>query len=84
MPNHFLVGRLRLLHRELRFATACQLTGVRWRTRGPTELSGGGGGDENRLQNLKDEGRKIDYIILWLLGVPFGLLLLVFLLRGCT
>jgi hypothetical protein len=38
---------------------------------------------KNRLRNLKGEGGKIGYIILWLLGVPFGLLLLIFLLRGC-
>jgi hypothetical protein len=38
---------------------------------------------KNRLRNLKGEEGKIGYIILWLLGVPFGLLLLIFLLRGC-
>ncbi len=38
----------------------------------------------NRFQSFKDEKGKIGYIILWLLGVPFGLLLLIFLLRGCT
>jgi hypothetical protein len=30
-----------------------------------------------------EEG-KIGYIILWLMGVPAGLLFLIFLLRGCT
>jgi len=39
---------------------------------------------KNRLQSLKDEKGKIGYIILWLLGVPFGVLVLIFLLRGCT
>jgi hypothetical protein len=38
---------------------------------------------KNRLRNLKGEEGKLGYIILWLLGVPFGLLLLIFLLRGC-
>ena len=38
---------------------------------------------KDRLKKLKDEEGKIGYIILWLLGVPFGLLLLIFLLRGC-
>jgi hypothetical protein len=37
-----------------------------------------------RLLNLKDESGKIGYIILWLLGVPASILLLIFLLRGCT
>jgi hypothetical protein len=32
----------------------------------------------------KGEEGKIGYIILWLLGVPFSALLLIFLLRGCT
>ena len=31
-----------------------------------------------------NQAGKIGYIILWLLGVPFGVLLLIFLLRGCT
>ena len=34
-----------------------------------------------RLQNQKG---KIGYIILWLMGVPISVLLLIFLLRGCT
>ena len=37
-----------------------------------------------RLLNRKDESGKIGYIILWLLGVPVSVLLLIFLLRGCT
>jgi hypothetical protein len=39
---------------------------------------------KNRLQNFKDEKGKIGYVILWLLGVPFGLLLLIFLVRSCV
>ena len=36
------------------------------------------------MRNMKDQQGKIGYIILWLLGVPVGVLLLIFLLRGCT
>ena len=39
---------------------------------------------KNRLDRLKDEKGKIGYIILWLLGVPASVLVLIFLLRGCT
>ena len=39
---------------------------------------------KNRLQDLKNEKGKIGYVILWLLGVPFGLLLLIFLVRSCV
>jgi len=39
---------------------------------------------EMRLPKLKSERGKIGYIILWLLGVPASILLLIFLLRGCT
>jgi hypothetical protein len=35
------------------------------------------------LRNRRDESGKIGYIILWLLGVPFSVLLLIFLLRSC-
>jgi hypothetical protein len=35
------------------------------------------------LHNRKDEAGKVGYIILWLLGVPFSVLLLIFLLRSC-
>ena len=34
--------------------------------------------------SCKDQSGKIGYIILWLLGVPAGILVLIFLLRGCT
>lgn len=33
---------------------------------------------------LNDEKGKIGYIILWFLGVPASLLIIIFLLRGCT
>ena len=36
------------------------------------------------MRNLREQEGKIGYIILWLLGVPFGILVLIFLLRGCT
>jgi hypothetical protein len=32
----------------------------------------------------KSESGKIGYILLWLLGVPIPILLLIFVLRGCT
>jgi hypothetical protein len=35
------------------------------------------------LRNRNDEAGKVGYIILWLLGVPFSVLLLIFLLRSC-
>lgn len=35
------------------------------------------------LGNRNDEAGKVGYIILWLLGVPFSVLLLIFLLRSC-
>lgn len=37
-----------------------------------------------RYFGRKGEEGKIGYIILWLMGVPAGLLFLIFLLRGCT
>jgi hypothetical protein len=36
------------------------------------------------MRNFGNEAGKIGYIILWLLGVPAVVLLLIFLLRGCT
>ena len=36
------------------------------------------------MPNLDDQKGKIGYIILWLLGVPASILILIFLLRGCT
>lgn len=40
---------------------------------------------ENELAKIvKNQEGKIGYIIAWLLGVPTSVLLLVFLLRGCT
>lgn len=48
-------------------------------------------GDDNkeikRLDHtglIHDESGAIGYIFLWLLGVPAGLLFIVFLMRGCT
>jgi hypothetical protein len=32
----------------------------------------------------KSESGKIGYILLWLLGVPIPILLVIFALRGCT
>jgi hypothetical protein len=36
------------------------------------------------MRNLNDQKGKIGYIILWFLGVPASVLILIFLLRGCT
>ena len=36
------------------------------------------------MRKFQDQKGKIGYIILWLMGVPFSVLLLIFLLRGCT
>jgi hypothetical protein len=40
--------------------------------------------EEDPRKNFKDEKGRIGYIILWLLGVPSGLLLLIFLVRSCV
>jgi hypothetical protein len=37
-----------------------------------------------RLSNKIKEAGATGYILLWLLGIPIPILLLVFLLRGCT
>jgi len=46
------------------------------------------GDDDKELKGLEglihDESGAIGYIFLWLLGVPAGLLFIVFLMRGCT
>jgi len=36
------------------------------------------------MRRFQNEKGKIGYIILWLMGVPVSVLLLIFLLRGCT
>ncbi len=36
------------------------------------------------MRDSKDQKGKIGYIILWLMGAPASVLLLIFLLRGCT
>jgi hypothetical protein len=43
------------------------------------------GGEMEKLQQWrrKQEG-KLGYILLWALGVPIPVLLVIFLLRGCT
>jgi len=37
-----------------------------------------------RWFNRKSEEGKAGYLLLWLLGVPIPVLLIIFLLRGCT
>jgi hypothetical protein len=39
---------------------------------------------EMRLTNKIKEAAATGYILLWLLGIPIPILLLIFLLRGCT
>ena len=48
-------------------------------------------GIKNELQHifkrpatLKSQAGKAGYILLWLLGVPIPILLVIFLMRGCT
>jgi hypothetical protein len=36
-----------------------------------------------RVEKIGEEG-KVGWILLWLLGVPIPVLLILFLLRGCT
>ena len=36
------------------------------------------------MRKFQNEKGKIGYIILWLMGVPVSILILIFLLRGCT
>jgi hypothetical protein len=40
--------------------------------------------ENDRQASWADRKGKIGYIILWLLGVPIPILILIFLLRGCT
>ena len=47
-------------------------------------LAEAGREEEINMPNLSDQKGKIGYIILWLLGVPGSILILIFLLRGCT
>ncbi len=37
-----------------------------------------------RPATLKSQAGKAGYILLWLLGVPIPILLVIFLMRGCT
>lgn len=37
-----------------------------------------------RLVNRFDRSGKVGWILLWLLGVPLPVLLVLFLIRGCT
>jgi hypothetical protein len=39
---------------------------------------------EMKIANRKDEKGGMGYILLWLLGVPIPVLLIIFLVRGCT
>ena len=36
------------------------------------------------IAGIKSEEGKVGWILLWLLGIPLPILLILFLLRGCT
>ncbi len=36
------------------------------------------------LKEFSNQTGKIGYILLWLLGIPIPILIVIFLLRGCT
>ena len=38
----------------------------------------------NMTKVMKNEGGKIGWILLWALGVPIPVLLILFVIRGCT
>jgi hypothetical protein len=40
--------------------------------------------DRRRRERERREGGRIGWLMLWLLGVPIPVLLVLFLLRGCT
>ena len=40
--------------------------------------------NDNRWLNKMDESGRVGWILLWLLGIPLPVLLILFLLRGCT
>jgi hypothetical protein len=43
------------------------------------------GATMNRFRNkLRQQQGKVGWILLWLLGIPIPILLVLFLLRGCT
>jgi hypothetical protein len=39
---------------------------------------------DQQMNNLTSQQGKIGWILLWLLGVPIPILLVLFLVRGCT
>jgi hypothetical protein len=39
---------------------------------------------DGEMRGIEDEDGAIGYIVLWLMGVPAGLLFFIFLLRGCN
>jgi len=38
----------------------------------------------NSFKILRNQAGKIGYILLWLLGIPIPILILIYLVRGCT
>ena len=62
-----------------------------WPRSKPNEREESGMGMKNELRRifkrpatLKSQAGKAGYILLWLLGVPIPILLVIFLMRGCT
>jgi hypothetical protein len=41
-------------------------------------------GDFAMATRLREQAGKVGWILLWLLGVPIPILLILFLVRGCT
>ena len=37
-----------------------------------------------KIKNRKNEHGAMGYMLLWLLGIPIPILLIIFLMRGCT
>jgi hypothetical protein len=58
---------------------------IHHRQQGANTGSGGEArGSSMKLSNImKSQEGKMGYILLWLLGVPIPILILIFLLRGC-
>ena len=40
--------------------------------------------DRRRHMNLSNQRGELGWVVLWLLGIPIPLLLVLFVLRGCT
>jgi hypothetical protein len=52
--------------------------------RDSTQYPGAGRGLHKHSRTMKMQEGKMGYLLLWLVGVPIPILLLIFLLRGCN